>query len=345
MTRIYRVGIVGSGFGVKAHLPALLAHPRFDVVGLASPHSAAAVAAARGIPHAFKSCAEMVSGCDLDAVVVASPPFAHEDDALAVLAAAKHLLCEKPLALNPAQAQRMLEASVRAGTACGVAHEFRWIPERMAIKQLVANGHLDPVREIELTHLHPGRRLQDLTPRGWVFEKSAGGGVSGARLSHLIDGANWIVGRPPIHASGFSRVANPLREDENGSFTTDADDGAFALLDYGHGVAGHLAVDGTTEIEQATVSVHGEKRTAVASGEDVIGMQLYVVDEEEQSELECKPSPYAKLESLGGNVPLLCELYDEWVKQIETGESDLPSFQDAVETQRVLAAVGYSTGG
>ena len=116
--RTYRVGIVGSGFGVKAHLPALIAHPRFEVVALASPHSAEAIAAARGIPHNFKSCAEMVNGCDLDAVVIASPPFAHEDDALAAMAAGKHVLCEKPLALNVGQAQRMLEASKRAGTAC-----------------------------------------------------------------------------------------------------------------------------------------------------------------------------------------------------------------------------------
>jgi hypothetical protein len=115
-------------------------------------------------------------------------------------------------------------------------------------------------------------------------------------------------------------------------------------VDYGHGLVGRLSVDGTTGVEQATIAVHGGNRTAVASGTDVVDVTLFVVDEDEQSELECKPSPYAKLESLGGNVPLLCELYDEWIKQIETGASELPTFQEAVETQRVLAAAGYSTG-
>ena len=344
MSETYRVGIVGGGFGVKAHLPALLAHPRFDVVALASPHSTQAVAQARGIPHAFTSCADMVAGCELDAVVVASPPFAHEDDVLAALAAGKHVLCEKPFALNVAQAQRMLDASTAARTACGVSHEFRWIPQRMAIKELVANGHLDPLREIEFTHLMRGRRLADPRERGWLFERSAGGGISGALLSHVIDGATWIAGRPPVQSTGFSRVANPMRTDDRGSFTVDADDGAFALVDYGRGLVGRLSVDGTTGVEQATVAVHGEDRTAVATGTDIADVRLFAIDDDEQSELECKPSPYAKLESLGGNVPLLCELYDEWVKQIETGTSDLPTFQEAVETQRVLAAVGYSSG-
>ncbi|MEO6834755.1 MAG: Gfo/Idh/MocA family oxidoreductase, partial [Candidatus Tumulicola sp.] len=81
----YRIGIVGAGFGVSSHLPALLAHPRFDVVALASPSSAARIAAERGIPNAFASCAEMLAGCKLDAVTIASPPHAHSRDVLAAL--------------------------------------------------------------------------------------------------------------------------------------------------------------------------------------------------------------------------------------------------------------------
>ena len=344
MNTVYRIGIVGSGFGVKAHLPALVAHPRFDVVALASPNSAATIAAERGIPNSFRSCGEMLTGCDLDAVVISAPPFTHEDDVLASLAARKHILCEKPFALNVAQAQRMLDASLTAGTACGVSHEFRWVPQRMAIKELVANGHLDPVREIEMTHLMPVRRPEDLRPRGWLFEKSKGGGLSGALLSHVIDSANWIAGRPPLRVAGLSRIAVPQRQDDRGSFTSDTDDGAFAVLDYGRGLVARLTVDGTANVAQFTLAVHGGKRTAVASGTDLFDTQLFVIDDDEQSELECRPSPYAKLESLGGNVPLLCELYDEWIKQIENGNSELPTFAEALETQRVLAAVGYSTG-
>ncbi|HEV7179454.1 MAG TPA: Gfo/Idh/MocA family oxidoreductase [Candidatus Baltobacteraceae bacterium] len=338
----YRIGISGAGFGVKAHLPALLAHPRFDVVALASPSTAAAVAKERNIPRAFTSCEEMLAERDLDAVVVASPPFAHHADVLAALAANKHVICEKPFALNVAQAFEMVNAAKQAGTACGVAHEFRFVPQRAALAQMVANHHLDPLRELEVTHLSRMLAANGTRERGWWFDRARGGGLAGALLSHVIDSANWTVGRAPHRAFGFLRTANPVRHDAQGEFTSTVDDGAFVLLDYGDGIVARLTVDGATALESFTFAVHGETRTAVASGTDIRDMTLYSVDDEETSELDCKPSPYAKFESINGNVPLLMELYDEFVKQIETGTSALPTFEEALETQKVLEAIGFT---
>ena len=120
MSHHFRAGIVGTGFGVSAHLPALIAHPRFEVVALASPSSAERVARERGIAAAFPSCQAMLAGIELDVVIVASPPFAHEHDVLASLDALKHVLCEKPFALDVEQARRMVSAAAQAGTACGM---------------------------------------------------------------------------------------------------------------------------------------------------------------------------------------------------------------------------------
>ena len=136
----YRIGIVGAGFGVTGHLPALVNHPHFEVVALASPSTAAKVAREKDVPHHFRSCAEMLAGCELDAVTVASPPFAHRDDVLAALAAKKHVLCEKPFALRLADAAAMVEASRGAGVACGVAHEFRFVPQVQALKELISTA-------------------------------------------------------------------------------------------------------------------------------------------------------------------------------------------------------------
>ncbi len=345
MSNIYRVGIAGAGFGVAAHLPALLAHPRFDVVALASPNTAAAIAKARGIAHAFTSCAAMIEGVDLDAVVIASPPFAHRDDVLAATRARKHVICEKPFALNLAQANEMLAAAREAGIAAGVAHEFRFVPQRAALRELIANGHLAPLREIEVTQLGTSLRAGAARPRSWWFEKRLGGGVAGALVSHLIDTANWLAGRSPVTSIGFLRTANAQRRDANGPFTTDVDDGAFALLNYGEGLVARITADAATAVESVTLAVHAENRTAVASGSDLDDMRLFAVDADETSELDCKESPYAKFASIGGNVPLLMELYDEWVKAIEQQPHALPTFENAVDTQRVLEAIGYTTAG
>jgi predicted dehydrogenase len=338
----YRIGISGAGFGVKAHLPALLAHPRFEVVALASPSTAAAVAKERGIPHAFTSAQAMIEGCELDAVVIASPPFTHRDDVLAALDARKHVICEKPFALNVEEAEEMLAAAGNAGTACGVAHEFRFAPARAAIKQMVENGHLQPLRDIEITQLGTFLRESNMRKRGWWFERERGGGIAGALLSHVIDAANWTAGRAPRSTMGLLRTANAQRRDDDGVFTSTVDDGAFALLDYGDGLIARLTVDGTAAVESFVLAAHAENRTAVASGQNIAEQTLFSIDDEETNELQCKASPYAKLQSIGPNVPLLAELYDEFVEQIETGSSALPTFEEALETQRVLAAIGYS---
>ncbi|MFN2527553.1 MAG: Gfo/Idh/MocA family protein [Candidatus Baltobacteraceae bacterium] len=337
----YRVGIVGAGFGEKVHLPSYAAHSQFEPVAIASPQSAARVAKERNIAG-FQTLAEMLEGIEVDVVSIATPPFTHRNEVLAALAAGKHVICEKPFTLNVREAEELVEAAKQAGTACAVMHEFRWIPQRMAIKELIANNHLSPMREIEITQLLRFLRADADRKGNWWFEQSKGGGLAGALLSHLIDSATWLAGRYPVRSMGMARTANPKRHDKEKSFTSDADDGAFALIDYGDGLIARVTVDATTAVESVTVAAHAENRTAVSSGTTVNDMRLFAVDDDETSELDCTPSKYAKFASVNPHVPLVMELLDEFLKQIETGKSDVPTFEDALHTQRVLESVGYS---
>jgi predicted dehydrogenase len=339
--KTYRIGIVGAGFGVTAHLPALTNHPRFEVVALASPTTATEAARRNNVPYAFRSAAEMLAGCELDAVTVASPPFAHRHDVLAALASRKHVLCEKPFALRVADARLMLEASISAGTACGVVHEFRFVPQAQALKELIDNGHLAHLRNIEITLLRHSLRRHERRARSWWFEDERGGGLAGAVLSHLIDNANWLTARVPLRTMGLRRTANVERLDDGESFTSSVDDGAFALLDYGDGLVARLTADGTAAVESYTCAAHGELRTAVASGPGITDLELYTVDRDQTDELECAPSRYQAFAHINGNVPPLMELYDELVNKIEGRPNALPSFEDALATQESLAAIGY----
>jgi predicted dehydrogenase len=332
---------VGAGFGAVAHLPALLNHPRFEVVALASPSRAAAVAAQAGLPHAFSTAEAMIAGCALDVVTVASPPFAHEPDVLAALSAGKHVLCEKPFALDVAQAERMRDAAEAAGTVCGISHEFRFVPQAAALEELARNGHLGALRNIEITMLRPTLRREERRQRSWWFERARGGGLAGAVLSHLIDQANWLAGAAPHKALGLLRTANPQREDDGGSFTSSVDDGAAAVMAYEDGVLARLCADGTAAVESYTVALHGERRTAVASGRTMTDLALYAVDGDVTDELTCTASPYAAYAKINPMVPPLMELYDQLADAIEGKSNGLPTFGDAVATQKILAAVGY----
>ena len=99
-----------------------------------------------------------------------------------------------------------------------------------------------------------------------------------------------------------------------------------------------LSNDATAPVESYVCAVYGEDRVAVSSGRHADETTLYTVDDDETNELQCKPSVYEK--KVGANTALSMELYDEFVKQIETGKSALPTFDDANMVQAVLVPIG-----
>ena len=338
----YRVGVVGSGFGGAVHVPAFQAHPQFEVVAIASPRNAQKVADHRKIPLAFDSIEAMLAGAELDVVSISSPPYHHHDAVLTALAHKKHILCEKPFARTLAQAKAMAAAARGAGVVCGVAHEFRFVPARIALHELVRNGHVGPLREIESTTYRTMLRSESTErSRSWWFNHDAGGGIAQALGSHAIDAANWLAGRPPLAAHGFLRTAVPQRHDAHGTFTSEVDDGMFAVLNYGDGLIARITVDGTVAISSETLAVHGDTLTAVASGHSVVEPTVYTTDENETSELGIAPSPYASYGAAHPNLPPFLSLLDAFARAIEGDPSDLPSFEDGLNTQRVLDALGY----
>jgi predicted dehydrogenase len=341
----YRVGILGASFGGAVHAPAFAAQGRFDVVAIASPHSAAEVARARKIPHAFASLDEMLAGCELDVLSISTPPFDHKPAVLAGLARGLHILCEKPFALNVAEAEEMVAAAARAGTVTALAHEFRYTPSRAALRELIQNEHLGKLRALELLWYGTMLRAERERPNSWWFERARGGGISGAILSHLIDQTNWLAGRAPLRSTGYERTANVERHADGASFTSDVADGAFATLDYGDGLIATVTADGTRAVEAVTAAVHGELRTAVASGPNAIDLTTFVVDEEETSELGLAPQPHANLAAAHPNLPPFVTLVDDFVAALDGKPTGIPTFADGLATQRVLASIGYETNG
>jgi predicted dehydrogenase len=340
--RQLRVGVVGSSFGGAIHVPAFAAQGRFDVVALASPHRAAEVAAERGVPHAFASLDAMLAEVELDVLSVASPPFDHYPAVLAALARGLHVLCEKPFALDVAQAEELCAAAERAGTVCAIAHEFRYTPQRFAMRELVTNGHLGPLRACEITWAGTFLRSNVERENSWWFERRRGGGLTGAVLSHLIDSASWLAGRTPLSATGYERTAVPERLAPGGAtFRSDVADGSFAAIDYGDGIIASVTADATRAVESTTIALHGESRTVVASGKHMLDLTTFLVDDEETAELELKPQAHANLGAAHLNLPPFVTMLDAFANAIDGKPAELPTFAEALATQRVMAALGY----
>src|SRR5256712_8570976 len=122
----FTVAIVGLGFG-RAHIPAFQAHG-CEVIALGQRDEAAARAVAEryGVPRVFDRWERMLAESKPEIVVIATPPALHEAIALAALGAGCHVLCEKPLAMNAAQARSMVEAAQPARCTAMTSFNFRY---------------------------------------------------------------------------------------------------------------------------------------------------------------------------------------------------------------------------
>jgi len=341
----YRVGIVGSGFGGRVHAPAYTLHPQFEPVAIASPNNAQKVATERKIPHAFTSLDAMLAamGSDIDVISISSPPFEHFAAVMTAVAAGKHILCEKPAGIRLAEVEEMTAAVERAGVANAIAFEYRYGSALQAVKELIANGHLPKLRQIEVSRFGTEMRADNARPpSSWWYDKTKGGGLANAFMPHIVDLALWLGGGPAQSSCGFLRTANPTRTTPDGkTYASDVSDGCYALADLGDGLAARMTVDGTLSIDQSTIAVHAEGRTAVASGPALTDLNLFVVDGDESSEYELKPLKYAKYANVFYSVPHFMALLDDFAVRIATGGGTCPTFADGLAAQRVLNAIGF----
>ena len=149
-----QIGVIGVGsWGARAHVPALLACDGVDVVAVADPDftRAEAVAEQFGITHVFADGADLLNGIDdLDAVVIATPTDTHHDLVLAACARGVHILCEKPLAFDVAQARDLVGALDTRGLVGKLGFLFRFSPVIERMKQLIDDGYIGEIQLFEI---------------------------------------------------------------------------------------------------------------------------------------------------------------------------------------------------
>jgi predicted dehydrogenase len=261
-----RVGIIGTGFAKRVQLPGLQLVPGVEVTAISSGQRANADAVARefGIPHVFDDGVALAGSGHADLVLVSSTPASHARYAIAALEAGRHLLCEKPLALDAAEAWQIVAAAERRPhQVAWVDHELRYEPNRRRMRELVREGAIGEVRHIEIV-LKPyfrgdGRPQAPNAPWTWWFDAAQGGGILGAVGSHLIDLCRFWTGREVVQVAGRAQTFVRERADAAGTLrAATADEFASAVLT----LAGGVIVTLTLSI----VAQHGPGHFAQISG-------------------------------------------------------------------------------
>jgi predicted dehydrogenase len=187
--------VVGTGFGCRVHVPALR-NAGFTVHALVGRDAARTQRRADrlGIPHACKTLADALALTGVDAVTIATPPDTHSTLAIEACTAGRHVVCEKPFALDAAEAEAMLAAAERADVTHLVGHEFRWSPDRALVARAIADGLIGEPRTFSLVSYVPLVADPAAPVPEWWFDGARGGGWLGASGSHIIDQVRTWVG-------------------------------------------------------------------------------------------------------------------------------------------------------
>ena len=187
--------VVGTGFGVFTHLRALR-NAGYEVRALVGRDPAKTQARAKllDVPRACGSLTEALSDASVSVVTIATPPATHAALVLEAVAAGKHVLCEKPFAMNLAEARSMLAAAERARVVHVLGVEFRFASVHELLRRTIAAGAIGEPRQALFAWLVPFLSNPDAQTPGWWQDSAQGGGFLGAWGSHLIDQVRVTLG-------------------------------------------------------------------------------------------------------------------------------------------------------
>ena len=250
------VGIIGSQFISTIHAEALRAYPHAEIRAVASPTAGHAKAFAErlSIPHALTDYKKMLAMPEIDMVVVGVPNDLHHRITLDAAAAGKHVVMEKPLCLNLAEADEMIDACRKAKVKLMYAEELCFTPKYVRLKQLLDSGALGKPTLIKQAEKHDGPHA----PHFWDVNRS-GGGVVMDMGCHGIEFVRWMLNRPQVK-SVYAHMTTNVHGDK-----TRGEDNAILILEFDGGVTA-VAEESWTKMGgmDDRAEVHGSQGVAYA---------------------------------------------------------------------------------
>ncbi len=331
-----RILIVGTGGMAKAHAEAYAAIPGVKLVAGVdtSTERLDAFRAKHNIANGFASVTDALAWGEFDAVSNVTPDPVHYATTMPLLAAGKHVLCEKPLAANYPHAAEMAAAAAKAGVVNMVNLTYRNGPALIQAAKMVANGDIGEVRHFDASYLqswltqpawgHWDKESQWL----WRLSSAHGSlGVLGDVGVHILDFATYAAGLAPTNVSCRLATFHKAPGDKIGEYVLDANDSATMQVRLENGAIGvvHASRFASGHLNDLTLKLHGTK-----GGLDV--------------RLDAGESTLRA--SIGANMPkgvwvdVTCPPvktnYERFIAAIKAGKQELPDFARGAALQKVL---------
>jgi predicted dehydrogenase len=365
MTKPLNVALIGYGFMGRTHSNAyakvgnffdLPLQPVRKVVCGLEQEVAEAFARRWGYEEVETDWRKVISRDDIDLVDICVPNNVHAEIAIAAAQAGKAILCEKPLALNAAQAEEMVQAVEAAGVPNLVSFNYRRIPAVTLAKKLIDEGRLGKIFHYRSQFLQDWTISTDVPQGGmatWRLDvKAAGSGVTGDLLAHCIDTAIWLNGSVKNLSAMTETFVKERKHAETGKMEPVGIDDACAFLC--HFENGSLGLFESTRYARGhkalfTLEVNGEKASLRWDLHDLHRLEYF--DHSDDSLIRGWHSVHVT----DGDMPYM----DKWwvpglqigyehsfvhqladfLEAMGKGEACSPSFREALETQKVCDAI------
>ncbi len=187
--------MIGTGFARLVQIPAFQTFSNVEIISIASGRRENAERVARQfkIPHFTDNWRETIERDDIDLISIVTPPNLHFKQTMLALETGKHILCEKPMAMNAVEAKEMTETAQSKGVLNLIDHELRFLNGRRKAFEIIRNGDIGQVIHFKILFRN-GSRGSLKVPWNWWSELEAGGGALGAIGSHVIDTFRWFLG-------------------------------------------------------------------------------------------------------------------------------------------------------
>ncbi|MBC2593410.1 Gfo/Idh/MocA family oxidoreductase [Ruficoccus amylovorans] len=338
-----RLAIIGTGGMARQHAIKFKEVKGCTLVAAVdvSRERAETFAQTHGIPEIYGSVDELLAAGTVDAVAIVTPDAFHAEVAIQCLKAGKHVLCEKPLAVNYPDAQRMVKAAAKAGVINMVNFSYRDMPSLQAVAKLVHSGKLGEIRHVEASYLQSWLASKVWgdwrTDPKWLWRLSSqhgSKGVLGDVGVHILDFATFPAG--PLK-SVYCKLKTFDKAPGNriGEYLLDANDSAVMTVEFANGALGtiHTTRWMGGHANRLYLKIAGTLGSVVIDGD--WGTNVYRT-------------------SLGSNLdkakwrehkaPRTPNNYARFIRGIRTGKQEEPTFARGAEVQRVLDACYVSDG-
>jgi len=364
MAKTINIGMIGYGFMGRAHSNAyhrvnhffeVAYRPVLKSVAARSPDKAAAFANRWGWERVESDWRKLVESPEIDAIDICSPNNTHHEIAMAAASAGKMILCEKPLAINLAQAREMTRAADQSGRPTMVWFNYRRVPAISLAKQMIDEGRLGRVFHYRATYLQDWT-ISPKVPVGgagtWRLDKDvAGAGVSADLSTHNIDTALWLNGTI-TNVCGMTETFIKERQRQDGSpAKVEIDDVCTFMARFGNGSNGTFEATryARGRKNKNSFEVNGERGSIYFDLEDMHQLQYFSHDDASHVQgwrtilVTGAEHPYMSSWWVPGCVigyeHTFVNALADFLKCLEQGERSRPDFRDALETQAVAEAV------